>query len=110
MEILKTNPYSIFLKLLINISQLCDFYIALKSDAGLDQRVYKLLIALEVARICVEQDAESYTLTPHIHVYTDNNKSQLVIITMVVMIHCSIHCCFPMIKMDGIVVFRKLIL
>lgn len=78
MEILKINPYSIFLKSLINIPQLCDFYIALKSDGDLDQTIYNLPTASEVAGIWVEQDAQNYILTPHILVYTTSNKSQLV--------------------------------
>ena len=78
MEILNSNPYSIFPKSLINIPQLSNFYIALKSDAGLDQRMYNLPTASEVVGIWVEQDTQNYTFTPHIRVYTNSNRSQLV--------------------------------
>ncbi|KAK6791585.1 hypothetical protein RDI58_010666 [Solanum bulbocastanum] len=66
MDILKINPYSIFLKSLINVPQLSDFYIALKSDSELDQRVYNLPTVSEVARIWVEQTINNSIPTPHI--------------------------------------------
>ena len=78
MEILKTNPYTTFLKSLINIPQLLDFYIALKCDAGLDQRIYNLPTTSKVAGIWVEQDTNNCIPTPHIRIYTKSNRSQLV--------------------------------
>ncbi|XP_059308281.1 uncharacterized protein LOC132059626 isoform X2 [Lycium ferocissimum] len=45
---------------------------------GLDQRVYNLPTASEVAAIWIEQDNNSVTHTPHIRIYTHNNRSQLV--------------------------------
>ncbi|XP_009767303.1 uncharacterized protein [Nicotiana sylvestris] len=78
MEILEINPYSIFLKSLINIPQLSNFYIALKCDAGLDQRIYNLLTTSEVAGICVEQDTNNCIPTPHIRIYTKSDGSQLI--------------------------------
>ncbi|KAG5570211.1 hypothetical protein H5410_059977 [Solanum commersonii] len=77
MEILKINPYSMFLKSLIDVPQLFDFYIALKCDSGLDQRIYNLPTVSEVAGIWVEQDITNST-PPHIRIYTKSDKSQLV--------------------------------
>lgn len=51
MNMLSKNPYSIFIKSLMNIPTISDFCIALKCDLGLDQRVYNLPSASEVARI-----------------------------------------------------------
>lgn len=42
MNILSKNPYSIFIKSLMNIPNISDFYIALKCHPALDQRVYNL--------------------------------------------------------------------
>ncbi|KAG5570083.1 hypothetical protein H5410_059849 [Solanum commersonii] len=49
MNILKANPYTIFLKSLTNVPKLSEFYIALKSNSGLDQRTYNLPTASEVS-------------------------------------------------------------
>ncbi|KAG5598904.1 hypothetical protein H5410_030274 [Solanum commersonii] len=62
MEILQVNPYSIFLKSLINIPQLSDFYIALKSNVG----------------IWLEQNINNHVSTPHSRIYTKSDRSQLV--------------------------------
>lgn len=78
MEILNINPYSIFLKSLINIPQLFDFYIAFKSDAGLNQRTYNLPTTSEVTTIWVDQDANNYVSAPHIRIYIKSDRSQLV--------------------------------
>ncbi|KAG5578234.1 hypothetical protein H5410_058368 [Solanum commersonii] len=78
MEILKINPYSMFLKSSVDVPQLSDFYIALKCDSGLDQRIYNLPTVSEVAGIWVEQDITNSIPTPHIRIYTKSDKSQLV--------------------------------
>ncbi|KAG5614680.1 hypothetical protein H5410_014504 [Solanum commersonii] len=78
MEILKINSYSMFLKSLVDVPQLSDFYIALKCDSGLDQRIYNLPTVLEVAGIWVEQDITNSIPTQHIRIYTKSDKSQLV--------------------------------
>ena len=51
MEILKINPYTMFLKSLVDVPQLSDFYISLKCDSGLDQRIYNSPIVAGVAGI-----------------------------------------------------------
>ncbi|KAG5578495.1 hypothetical protein H5410_058629 [Solanum commersonii] len=65
MEILKINPYSMFLKSLVDIPQLSDFYIALKCDSGLDQCIYNLPTRSSCG-IWVEQDITNSIPTPHI--------------------------------------------
>ncbi|KAF3677950.1 putative F-box/LRR-repeat protein-like [Capsicum annuum] len=54
-NILRINPYSIFLKSLIDVPDLSNFYIALNSGSGLDQGVYNLPNTSEVAVIWVEK-------------------------------------------------------
>lgn len=78
MKILKINPYSMILKFLVDVSQLSDFYIALKCDSCLDQRIYNLPTLSEVAGIWVEQDITNSIPLPHIRIYTKSDKSQLV--------------------------------
>ncbi|XP_075089351.1 uncharacterized protein LOC107794475 isoform X2 [Nicotiana tabacum] len=78
MDALKVNPYSIFLKSLTDIPELSNFYIALKSDSGLDQRTYNLPTSSEVAAIWIEDESSSSIFLPHIRIYTHNSKSQLV--------------------------------
>nr|XP_009767467.1 PREDICTED: uncharacterized protein LOC104218629 [Nicotiana sylvestris] len=51
MDILKGNPYSIFLRSLTDMPNLQNFHIALKCDAGLDQRVYNVPTTTEIAAI-----------------------------------------------------------
>lgn len=50
MDILKINPYSIFLKSLVHIPELPNFYIVF-TCASLDQRVYNLPNVSEVAAL-----------------------------------------------------------
>lgn len=76
MNILQNNLYSVFLKSLADVPELSNFYIALKCDSGLDQRVYNLPTTSEVAVIMVEEGV--HISTPHIRIYTHSNKSQLV--------------------------------
>ncbi|PHT72099.1 hypothetical protein T459_22884 [Capsicum annuum] len=54
-NILRINPYSIFLKSLIDVPDLSNFYIALNSGSGLDQWVYNLPNTSEVEVIWVEK-------------------------------------------------------
>ncbi|XP_009792184.2 uncharacterized protein [Nicotiana sylvestris] len=77
MEILKVNPYSTFLKSLTDIPELSDFYIALKSNSGLDQRTYNLPTPSEVGAIWIEEQTNNKISTPHIRIYTHSNRSQL---------------------------------
>ncbi|PHT77873.1 hypothetical protein T459_15925 [Capsicum annuum] len=78
MGLLKINPYSIFLKSLINIPQLSDFYIVLKCDVGLNQQTYNLSTTSEVVELWVERDATNYIFSPHIRIYTKSDRSRLI--------------------------------
>lgn len=78
MNILKINPYCIFLKSLIHIPELSNFYIALRCGSGLDQRIYNLPIVSEVAALWLEQETNDNSSAPHIRIYTHSNKNQLV--------------------------------
>ncbi|KAG5577426.1 hypothetical protein H5410_057560 [Solanum commersonii] len=51
MNMLKDNPCSMFLRSLASTPNLQNFQIALKCDAGLDQRVYNLPTTTEIAAI-----------------------------------------------------------
>ncbi|XP_015161034.1 uncharacterized protein [Solanum tuberosum] len=77
-EILKINPYSIFLKSLTSIPNLLDFYIALKCASAMDQRTYNLPTVSEVAGIWVDDESNNAISTPHIRIHTHSNNSQLV--------------------------------
>ncbi|XP_060182826.1 uncharacterized protein LOC132612749 [Lycium barbarum] len=77
-NILKINPYSVFLKSLTHIPDLSNFYIALKCDSALDQRTYNLPSVSEVATIWTDEELDSPASTPHIRVYTHSNTNQLV--------------------------------
>ncbi|KAG5580980.1 hypothetical protein H5410_051607 [Solanum commersonii] len=78
LDILKINPYSMFLKSLTCIPNLSNFYIALKCDSTLDQRTHNLPSVSEVAAILVDDDSNNVISTPHIHIYTHCDRSQLV--------------------------------
>lgn len=78
MHILKVNPYTIFLKSLIDFLKLSEFYIALNSNSGLHQRTYNLPTASEVGAIWIEEQATDKSYTPHIQIYTHNKKTQIV--------------------------------
>ncbi|XP_019236950.1 PREDICTED: uncharacterized protein LOC109217179 [Nicotiana attenuata] len=77
MDILKVNPYTIFLRSLLNVPQLSDFYIALKCHSTLDQRTYNLPSASEIAALWLEENPRD-TSAPHIRIYTHSNRSRLV--------------------------------
>ncbi|XP_060202830.1 uncharacterized protein LOC132631247 [Lycium barbarum] len=77
-DILKVNPYSMFLKSLRGIPNLSNFYIALKCDSALDQRTYNLPSVSEVAAIWVDDDSNNAISSPHIRIYTHCDSSQLV--------------------------------
>ncbi|XP_070026003.1 uncharacterized protein [Nicotiana sylvestris] len=77
MDILKVNPYTIFLKCLLNVPQLSDFYIALKCHSTLDQRTYNLPSSSEIAALWLEENPIDI-YAPHIRIYTDSNRARLV--------------------------------
>jgi len=82
----------------------------LKSDAGLDKRVYNLPTASKVVGMWIEQDAENYILTLHIYVYTTKYKSQLVNNYYGCYDPLQYLLLFSYGQMVGIAVFKKLIL
>ncbi|XP_060172619.1 uncharacterized protein LOC132603531 [Lycium barbarum] len=77
-DILKINPYFVFLKSLRHIPDLSNFYSALKCDSALDQRTYNLPNVSEVAAIWIDEKLDNPASTPHIRVYTHSNTNQLV--------------------------------
>ncbi|XP_016490183.1 uncharacterized protein LOC107809981 isoform X1 [Nicotiana tabacum] len=77
-DILRINPYSFFIRSLIDIPELQNFHIGLKCDPGLDQRVYNLPTSSEVAAIWVENNDNSINHAPHIQIYTQSKKTQIV--------------------------------
>ncbi|KAF3633145.1 hypothetical protein FXO38_25729 [Capsicum annuum] len=77
MNILRINPYSIFLKSLIGVPDLSNFYTTLKCDSGLDQRVYNLPSTSKVAAIWVEKEFNEISCAPHVRIYTRSNRSQI---------------------------------
>ncbi|XP_019246018.1 PREDICTED: uncharacterized protein LOC109225707 isoform X2 [Nicotiana attenuata] len=66
MDMLKVNPYSFFIRSLIDIPELQNFHIGLKCDPGLDQRVYNLPTSSEIAAIWVEDNDNNIT---HAHIF-----------------------------------------
>ncbi|XP_047260237.1 uncharacterized protein LOC124893197 isoform X1 [Capsicum annuum] len=66
MNILKINPYYIFLKSLLHIPELSNFYIALRCGSGLDQRVYNLPSVSEVAGFWLDEEMHDNNFAPHI--------------------------------------------
>ncbi|XP_019264032.1 PREDICTED: uncharacterized protein LOC109241725 [Nicotiana attenuata] len=78
MDILKDNPYSIFLRSLTDIPNLQNFHITLKCDAGLDQRVYNLPTTTEIAAIWVDENDSRATHAPHVQIYTQSDKTHRV--------------------------------
>nr|XP_016506750.1 PREDICTED: uncharacterized protein LOC107824485 [Nicotiana tabacum] len=77
MDILKVNPYTIFLKSLLNVPQLSDFYIALKCHSTLDQRTHNLPSSSEIAALWLEENPTDIS-APHIRIYTHSNRARLV--------------------------------
>nr|XP_016457584.1 PREDICTED: uncharacterized protein LOC107781402 [Nicotiana tabacum] len=55
-----------------------NFHIALKSDAGLDQRLYNLPTTAEIAAIWVDENDGSPTHAPHLQIYTHSDRTQRV--------------------------------
>ncbi|KAG5567984.1 hypothetical protein H5410_065001 [Solanum commersonii] len=64
MTILSKNPYSIFIKSLMNIPTISDFCIALKCHSGFRSS----------AGIWLEHDSTEVNSGPHIRIYTHNKK------------------------------------
>lgn len=78
MDILKDNPYSIFLRSLTAIPNLQNFHIALNCDVGLDLRVYNLPITIEIAAIWVDGNDSGATHAPHVQIYTHSDSTHKV--------------------------------
>nr|XP_033512619.1 uncharacterized protein LOC104098532 [Nicotiana tomentosiformis] len=51
---------------------------AVSSETGLDQQIYNLPTASEVAAIWVKENSSNVVQAPHIRIYTSSNRSQLV--------------------------------
>nr|XP_016461071.1 PREDICTED: uncharacterized protein LOC107784450 isoform X1 [Nicotiana tabacum]XP_016461077.1 PREDICTED: uncharacterized protein LOC107784450 isoform X1 [Nicotiana tabacum]XP_016461084.1 PREDICTED: uncharacterized protein LOC107784450 isoform X1 [Nicotiana tabacum]XP_016461092.1 PREDICTED: uncharacterized protein LOC107784450 isoform X1 [Nicotiana tabacum]XP_016461100.1 PREDICTED: uncharacterized protein LOC107784450 isoform X1 [Nicotiana tabacum]XP_016461106.1 PREDICTED: uncharacterized pro len=77
-DTLKDNPYSIFLRILSEISNLQNYHIALKCNSGLDQRIFNLPSTTEVAAIWVDENDVGAIHVPHIQIYTHSNRTQRV--------------------------------
>nr|XP_027075846.1 uncharacterized protein LOC113699685 [Coffea arabica] len=75
MRILSNNPYAKFFKNLRNVPNIDNYRIVLNCYPGLDQRVYNLPTASQVAAIWTEDDDESVDRNVHIQVYTHSNTS-----------------------------------
>nr|XP_016476652.1 PREDICTED: uncharacterized protein LOC107798197 [Nicotiana tabacum] len=78
MDILSINPYSVFLRSLVHVSNLQDFHIALKCDLNLDQRVYNLPTSSEIAAIWTEENDGVALNAPHILIYPRTDRTQIV--------------------------------
>ena len=75
MRILSNNPYAKFFKNLRNVQNIDNQKSVLNCYPGLDQRVYNLPTASQVAAIWTEDDDESAIKNVHIQVYTHSNTS-----------------------------------
>ncbi|XP_019225656.1 PREDICTED: uncharacterized protein LOC109207229 [Nicotiana attenuata] len=78
MDILKDNPYSMFLRSLTDMSNLQNYHIALKCEAGLDQRVYYMPTTIEIAAIWVDEYDGSVIHALHLQIYTHSDRTQRV--------------------------------
>lgn len=78
MNILKINPYCIFLKSLMQVPKVPNLYIALNCHSTLNQQVYNLPTVSEVAAIWLDQQPNNSSSTPHIQIYPCSNTNQLV--------------------------------
>ncbi|KAL5572066.1 hypothetical protein UlMin_021663 [Ulmus minor] len=70
LNILQVNPYSTFFRLLKDISDLKNHKIHLRSDPGLDQRVYNIPSASQVAAILLDDDPSAEHKTGDIIVHS----------------------------------------
>lgn len=70
MYILKKNPYTLFLKQLRDVLSIENCNIVFNKDLGLDQCVYNLLFASQVATILMESDEQEVDSNCHILMYT----------------------------------------
>nr|XP_027083804.1 uncharacterized protein LOC113706116 [Coffea arabica] len=75
MRILLNNPYTKFFKSLRDIPNLDRYKIILNCYPGLDQRVYNLPSASQVAAIWTEDENETIDRSTHIQVYTHSHTS-----------------------------------
>ena len=76
-DILHDNPYSTFIRSLVDLHDLEDHKIFLKSDPGLDQRVYNLPAVSQVAAIWNENDYNSGDGTRNIHIFTKIGRKRM---------------------------------
>ncbi|XP_027157485.1 uncharacterized protein LOC113759078 [Coffea eugenioides] len=76
-DILHDNPYSTFIRSLVDLHDLEDHKIFLKSDPGLDQRVYNLPAVSQVAAMWNENDYNSGDGTQNIHIFTKIGRKRM---------------------------------
>nr|XP_027121996.1 uncharacterized protein LOC113738929 [Coffea arabica] len=75
MRILESNPYTRFFKSLREVEDLENHRIVLNSNPSLDQRVYNLPTASQVAAIWTESKDQPFEKSPQIQVYSHSNTS-----------------------------------
>ena len=80
MDILSNNPYARFFKDLSDVPDLEKHSVVLNCFPGLDQCIYNLPSASQVAAIWTENDDESFDKQPHILVYSWSSIIMLVVI------------------------------
>ena len=78
MRILAGNPYAKFFKDLRHVPDLERHRIVLNCNPALDQRLYNLPSASQVAAIWTETDDESVDKSVHIQVYSHSDQSHMI--------------------------------
>ncbi|XP_060966757.1 uncharacterized protein LOC133035082 isoform X2 [Cannabis sativa] len=73
-DILNINPYSQFFRNLRYVSKLENHQIKIRSDPGLDQRVYNTPSASQVAAVWVDDDPSAECITRDINVFCHNGQ------------------------------------
>ncbi|XP_027077088.2 uncharacterized protein [Coffea arabica] len=76
-DILHDNPYSTFIRSLVDLHDLEDHKIFLKSDPGLDQRVYNLPAVSQVAAMWNENDYNTGDGTRNIQIFTKTGSKRI---------------------------------
>ncbi|XP_071925101.1 uncharacterized protein [Coffea arabica] len=77
-SILDENPYSAFIRSLTEVQDLDRYRIFLKSDSGLDQRVYNTPTVSQVAAIWSESDLNSTQSSRNIEISTKTGNKKIV--------------------------------
>ena len=77
-DILKVNPYCAFFRALMNVPDLENHQIHIRSDVALDQRVYNAPSASQVAAMWVEENASGEHMSRNIIVFSHSGCSHRV--------------------------------